>query len=94
VGCIHHQGWNIRRVQFVEQRWITDDEFRRSLGDDALGKARVACGIERHDEDAAQHTAVKGSDPRSGVLAPEEDPIAGGDAAACVFCCVARAELG
>ena len=57
-------------------------------------KARVACGIERHDKDAAQHAAVKGGDPRNGVLAPEEDPVAQGDAAACVLGCVARAELG
>ena len=40
-------------------------------------KLRIACGIERHDEDAAQDASVEGGDPRRGVLAPEQDAVAG-----------------
>ena len=73
---------------------VGDDELRGGVGDDAGGEAGGAGGVEGDDEDSAEEAAEEGGDPVGGVLAPEDDAVAGSDAAAVELGGEAAGELG
>ena len=67
--------------QLIEQQGIADGQFGLHIGGDAPGKLRASVSVQRDGEDATQQAAVKGGDPLSAVLRPEQNPVAGADAA-------------
>ena len=69
------------RSRGCEEGGVADDEFGGYFGDDAMGEVGGAGGVERDGEDAAEETAEECGDPVGGVFAPEDDTLAGEDAA-------------
>ena len=72
--------WDVGR-QRGNTRRVGQDELGGDVGDDAGPEVGRTCGVERNSEDAAQQAAEEGRDPLGGVFAPQDDAVAGSDAA-------------
>ncbi len=60
---------------------VADGECGVYVGSHAGGELGGAGGVERDGQNAAQQAAVEGGDPLGAVFGPDEDAVAGADAA-------------